>query len=427
MSDDFYRSFEEKYRGSRELILSRLDIYRPFISPLQAFYPASPAVDLGCGRGEWLELLLSEGFSPLGIDQDEEMLRDCRGLNLPAQQGDAVSFLSTLPEESQAVVSAFHMVEHLSFEQLRVVVSEALRVLKPGGLLIMETPNPENIMVATRKFYIDPTHQRPIPPELLSFLPEYYGFARIKTIRLQESKCLMQHSTALTLQNVLEGVSPDYAVVAQKSGAETIFKAVDAAFAGEYGLSMETLVTRYHAQSEAASQQAIERATQSEATSQQAIERAAQSEATSRQTEKALNAIYASRSWRITAPLRWVGNVVRWFVRGSFAWLTFAPMSRPRRVVRKACIHLKLFVSARPHLKAFTLRWLSLFPALKERLKRVGSQSQPDLHPFQQAAACVSPAGVTVTIEGPEQLSPRARRIYNDLKAAIEQRRKEQG
>ncbi len=79
----------------------------------------------------------------------------------------------------------------------------------------METPNPENIVVATRDFYLDPTHQRPIPPQLLSFLPEFYGFARTKIIRLQESKDLEMRAD-LTLQDVLSGASPDYAVVAQK-------------------------------------------------------------------------------------------------------------------------------------------------------------------------------------------------------------------
>ena len=88
-------------------------------------------------------------------------------------------------------------------------------MLMPGGLLILETPNPENLVVGTSHFYLDPTHQRPIPPELLSFLPEYYGFAKLKTLRLQERREL-SGGKAPTLFDVLDGVSPDCAVVAQK-------------------------------------------------------------------------------------------------------------------------------------------------------------------------------------------------------------------
>ena len=130
-------------------------------------------------------------------------------------------YLSALPDESQAVVSAFHVVEHITFDQLGTLVAEALRVLKPGGLLIMETPNPENIVVATRNFYLDPTHQRPIPSMLLAFVAEYAGFSRVKTLRLQESKELVNKGD-VSLQDVFAGASPDYAVVAQKHAPEDV-------------------------------------------------------------------------------------------------------------------------------------------------------------------------------------------------------------
>lgn len=83
-----------------------------------------------------------------------------------------------------------HIVEHIPFEDIQTLVQEAFRVLTPAGLLILETPNPENIQVATSGFYIDPTHTRPIPSQLLSFLPEYYGFKRTKILRLQEENNL---------------------------------------------------------------------------------------------------------------------------------------------------------------------------------------------------------------------------------------------
>ncbi|MHA3055287.1 class I SAM-dependent methyltransferase [Acinetobacter sp. ANC 4633] len=244
MSDNFYRAFEERYRGSSELIITRLRAYLPFILPLTKIYLTAPAIDLGCGRGEWLELLLQEGFLPQGIDQDEEMLQGCIDRNLPAMKGDAIEFLSQLPDESQAIVSAFHVVEHISFEQLRTLVLEAHRVLKPGGLLILETPNPENIAVATRNFYLDPTHQRPIPPLLLSFVPEYYGFFRTKVMRLQESKELVKKISP-NLNDVIEGVSPDYAVIAQKTASIEVLDVFDHAFTQEYGLKLSILAERY--------------------------------------------------------------------------------------------------------------------------------------------------------------------------------------
>ncbi len=317
MTDSFYRAFEERYRGPRELILSRLGVYRPFVSPLKSIYPAPPAIDLGCGRGEWIELLQLEGFSPLGIDQDEGMLQGCREQSLPARQGDAVAYLPTLPDESQAIVSAFHVVEHISFDQLRTVVSEALRVLKPGGLLIMETPNPENIVVATRSFYLDPTHERPIPPQLLSFVPEYYGFARTKIVRLQESQELAINQSP-TLNDVLGGASPDYAVIAQKTAPAEITELFDQAFNQEYGLSLNTLVERYDAsneacasrtdaratQTEARATRAEARATQAEDRATQAEARATQAEDRATQAEARVAELLNSTSWKMTRPLR---------------------------------------------------------------------------------------------------------------------------
>jgi glycosyltransferase involved in cell wall biosynthesis/SAM-dependent methyltransferase len=304
MSDGFYRAFENKYRGSRELIKTRLHAYIPFVEPLAEFYKGAQAIDLGCGRGEWLELMTEVGFKSHGVDLDEAMLSSCVELELSVSQGEAIAYLVALPSESQAIVSAFQVVEHISFEQLQTVVSEALRVLMPGGLLIMETPNPENIAVSTCGFYLDPTHQRPIPPQLLSFLPEYYGFERIKTIRLQESKSLIQ-STSLTLQDVLEGVSPDYAVIAQKTAAANIFHKLDVAFEREYGLNLAMLASRYDSQIVSKIEHIQARAQQAEAHAQQAEAHAQQAEAHAQQLQQAFNETVNSTSWRITAPLRW--------------------------------------------------------------------------------------------------------------------------
>ncbi|MCP3709234.1 methyltransferase domain-containing protein [Paraburkholderia sp. CNPSo 3274] len=244
--DSFYRAFEDRYRGSRELIKSRLAKYMPFVQPLATLYPGEKTFDLGCGRGEWLELMVETGFTALGADLDAEMLEACRERNLPVLQADAIAHLATLESDSHALISAFHVVEHVSFDQLRSLVSEALRVLKPGGLLILETPNPENIAVATSNFYLDPSHQKPIPPLLLSFVVEHAGFDRVKVVRLQEAPELNDAAVPVGFLDVLRGASPDYAIVAQKD-ANSSQGAFDDAFAAEYGLTIDVLVHRYEA------------------------------------------------------------------------------------------------------------------------------------------------------------------------------------
>jgi len=244
MSDTFYRAFEDKYRGSRELIKSRLEVYLPFVKKIKEIDAEPMALDLGCGRGEWLELLGENGYKAQGVDLDTGMLEACQNRGFDVTQKDAIAALNTLKNESVNIVSGFHIVEHLPFEVLQSLVQEALRVLKPGGLLIMETPNPENIQIATANFYLDPTHIRPIPSQLLSFLTEHYGFRRTKVLRLQESREL--HNTEfVNLLQVISGVSPDYAVVAQKQADNELLSSCDELFSGEYGLPLETLADKF--------------------------------------------------------------------------------------------------------------------------------------------------------------------------------------
>ncbi len=246
---NFYRAFEERHRGSRELIESRLEVYLPFVEPLKSVYEAPEILDLGCGRGEWLELSQRNGFQAKGVDLDEGMLLACRELNLDVYQTDVLDYLRGQAADSLSVVSAFHVVEHIPFEALRQLVDEAYRVLKPGGLLILETPNSENLLVGTSSFYLDPTHQRPIPALLLTFVVEYAGFERVKTLYLQESPSLAT-AQQTTLINVLDGVSPDYAVIAQKKATEDVLALFDEPFERSYGLSLNTLAERYDQQAE---------------------------------------------------------------------------------------------------------------------------------------------------------------------------------
>lgn len=242
MKEPFYRAFEEHYRGNQEQIKERLSVYIPFIEPIKLIYTNCQAVDLGCGRGEWLEILSEHGFSCCGIDLDSSMFDSYKNLNV--QKADALEFLKNLSNESLTVVSGFHLIEHLSFDYLQQIIIESLRVLKPAGLLILESPNAENLLVGSNNFYLDPTHKRPIPHLLLSFLVQYIGFTRYKLLRVQEPPLLVEKQD-INLFDVLTGVSPDYGIVAQKYAPLGDLTLFNPAFNKDYGLTLNDLSLRY--------------------------------------------------------------------------------------------------------------------------------------------------------------------------------------
>ena len=241
---NFYRQFEDRHRGDRSLIKGRLKVYLDFILPLRGLQETFKALDLGCGRGEWLELLQDQGIDAIGIDLDPGMLSACKERGLNAQEGDALAALKALSSGSISLVTAFHVAEHLPFDDLLTLVTEAHRVLTPGGLLILETPNPENLVVAAHNFYVDPTHQRPLPPVLLDFTTEYAGFERSRILRLQENEALSR-SDAPGFWDVVSGASPDYSVIAQKAGPASLMESIDDPFYADQGLKPETIASRY--------------------------------------------------------------------------------------------------------------------------------------------------------------------------------------
>ena len=359
-NDTFYVAFEDKYRGSRKLIKERMSVYLPFILPLKAVYPSDmKALDIGCGRGEWLELLRENDIKANGVDLDKEMLKECHKRGLDVKNTEGISYLEKQPNGSFAVISAFHVVEHISFESLQKLISESFRVLKPGGILILETPNPENIKVATENFYLDPTHIKPIPSSLLAFLAEFYGFARTKVLGLQEPKQLVQQGH-VGLEDIIEGVSPDYAIVAQKGTNKKVLKSFDKIFEKEFGLSLKQLTVKFES-----------RLQYLEASASQAEEKASQAEAKAILIEANYYALLNSRSWKITQPLREIARFARWFIIGVKHWITFSPTSRPRRVVKSVLISSKHYINRHPKLKMRVLDILHYFPGLRTQIKKI--------------------------------------------------------
>ena len=236
--DLFYRDFEAAFRGPREEIIARLGFYAPFVQPLRELSEMPQAAfDMGCGRGEWLEALGSWGFAARGVDLDQGMLLEARDLGLDVTCADALETLSTLPDNSQAVISAFHLAEHIPQDMLLTLLEGSVRALAPGGILIIETPNPEAIGVATLTFHNDATHQSPIPPEVLKFLFGYHGFKPVGRFRLNGPEAVGTPG----LQNVLYGAAPDYVVIGQKPGNAAAVRALAHSFSLNIGASSEDL------------------------------------------------------------------------------------------------------------------------------------------------------------------------------------------
>lgn len=187
--DAYYVAFEDACRGTREEIRENLSTYLPYVKETIAqlsFKENEPAIvtDLGCGRGEWLELVAEQGWQAKGLDLNKVMVQDCQAKNLEVVEGDVIEYLIQQERNSLSAITAFHIIEHLPFSSLLALYEEAIRTLKPGGMIIFETPNPENVLVGSHTFYHDPTHRNPITPTSAQFLARYTGFCRIDILRL---------------------------------------------------------------------------------------------------------------------------------------------------------------------------------------------------------------------------------------------------
>ncbi len=214
--DTFYLAFENRFRGSREQIRERAKVYLPLMFEGGAGTEVAPIVDLGCGRGEWLELLKENGLLGRGIDLNRAMLNECKERGLDVVESDAIEYFHSLKDESIGAITGMHIVEHLPFDNVIQLFDEARRILRSGGVLILETPNPENLMVGACNFYIDPTHIRPIPPLTIQFIAEARGFGKVSIMRLTEGRIGEAPPGTDPLVQQVFYTAPDYALVAYK-------------------------------------------------------------------------------------------------------------------------------------------------------------------------------------------------------------------
>jgi O-antigen chain-terminating methyltransferase len=206
-----YARFAERFRGSEDYVRQGQKFYLPF------FQGRADVLDIGCGRGEFLELMRDAGVPARGIEQSAESVALCRQKGLAAEEADLFAYLAAQPEARFDGIFCGQVVEHIEPDRLPELVSLASSRLARGGVLAIETPNPECLAIFATHFYLDPTHRRPVPHPLLAFYMEEHGMGKIEVHKL---------SAAVESMPALATLPPefreaffgglDYAIVARK-------------------------------------------------------------------------------------------------------------------------------------------------------------------------------------------------------------------
>lgn len=214
--DAIYVELEDRFRGSREEVKNSQTFYLPSLQ--SAPNEDRPVVDLGCGRGEWLELMREAGVDAIGVETNRVMIDLCRERGLEVIEQDALSYLRGLPDESLRAVTGFHIIEHLPPETLMLLLDQIMRTLRAGGFVAFETPNPDNLFVSGNYFYFDPSHHHPLPSKLVKLFLESSGFQDVAVTPLHpcvEGRFVENDDVSKRLNDLFYGPM-DYAIVGWK-------------------------------------------------------------------------------------------------------------------------------------------------------------------------------------------------------------------
>ena len=144
------------------------------------------SIDLGCGRGEMLDFCQDLGYEVLGIDSNQAAVRRCEQKGFRAICSDLLQYIQREPSANYNLITSIHVIEHCPAKYIYQLLKECYRTLKPRGAILLETPSLYSLWTSGRQFYLDPTHQFPIHPELIKFMVEDIGFSNFELLSFEE-------------------------------------------------------------------------------------------------------------------------------------------------------------------------------------------------------------------------------------------------
>lgn len=217
-----YFDFENHFRGSRQNVKERQKMYIPY------FLNCVNVLDIGCGRGEFLELLKEHGITAKGVDIYNEYVEYCRIKELDVVCGDGIEYLMNCKKLDG--IMAAQVAEHLDTNQIVTLCENAYQKLEEGGIMILETPNPKALSIYYNEFYMDPSHTKPVHPETLKYLAQKAGFREVEIIYTEVSRVskkippleldiagnLQEFNSSIHEVSELLYGSRDYAIIARK-------------------------------------------------------------------------------------------------------------------------------------------------------------------------------------------------------------------